>query len=62
MNLPARAAPCHSEAGTSPAAGLRLPVAWVEVECEDCGVSWRDVWTLVDVTKVCSSRDQKTER
>ena len=27
------------------------PVAWAEVECEDCGASWRDVWSLTDIAE-----------
>ena len=26
---------------------------WAEVECEDCGASWQDVWALADMTE-CS--------
>ena len=28
------------------------PVAWAEVECDDCGASWQDVWALVDMAQV----------
>jgi len=37
------------------------PVAWAEVECEDCGASWQDVWALVDMAKVLGPNGQPVE-
>ena len=27
------------------------PVAWAEVQCEDCGSGWQDVWALTDIAQ-----------
>ena len=37
------------------------PVAWAEVECEDCGASWQDVWSLTDITEAKSKNGKEIE-
>ena len=42
---------CESKNITSGRIEADGPVAWAEVECEECGSSWQDVWALVDMAK-----------
>ncbi len=37
------------------------PVAWAAVECEDCGASWQDVWSLIDITEAKGKNGKEIE-
>jgi len=37
------------------------PVAWAEVECEGCGSSWQDVWSLIDITEAKGKNGKEIE-
>ena len=36
-------------------------VAWAEVECEDCGSVWQDVWTLTDIAEAKGADGSRAE-
>ena len=52
---------CESKNITSGRIEADGPVAWAEIECEGCGASWQDVWTLTDITKAKDKEDKKID-
>ncbi len=52
---------CASKNITSGRIEADGPVAWAEVECDDCGASWQDVWALVDMTEAKDKDGKKAE-
>ena len=48
-------------AGRLPGIQANGPVAWAKVECEDCGASWQDVWSLIDITEAKGKNGKEVE-
>ena len=52
---------CESKDITSGPVQADGPVAWAEVECEGCGASWQDVWSLIDITEAKGKNGKEIE-
>ena len=52
---------CESTDITSGPIQADGPVAWAEAECEGCGASWQDVWSLTDIDEAKDRGGRKVE-
>ena len=52
---------CESKDITSGPVQTDGPVGWADVECEGCGSSWQDVWSLIDITEAKGKNGKEIE-
>jgi hypothetical protein len=52
---------CESKDITSGPVQTDGPVGWADVECEGCGASWQDVWSLIDITEAKGKNGKEIE-